>query len=405
MNLFILVLGILLLALISLWYFVRKRRVRYETPETQASEEHFEDSPKQIVIGESPNNPNVVIESFSPTAKFEKGTALDIHSGPVSRLAAMLGAAPSVLVDMQASGKNLMQVVINGGLVPAADGNGLRAFAIGPRGIKEHARLFEAGNLQNIINAAAIWQVASVLVAQKHLADISSKLDKINDNIHAILQFLDSQRRSRIRSTYDYLLQAYHALRAGELSPGVRNELESCERDLLEIQHHIDMEYRHTVENRVKPREAVGTRELTDDIRSKIDCLERLAEEAELCLKTRIAAWQVLSLYPNEGKLSAVRRSKIEQSIESFESLQNDGELIRSEIERINSWLNRNSTLEQRRSMLLTKFDSSRTSLLRKSQQIREMVASSDQLVELNARPMRILLQFNDGALVEAREL
>ena len=117
------------------------------------------------------------------------------------------------------------------------------------------ARLFEIGNLQNVINAAAIWQVASVLVAQKHLADISSKLDEINDNIIALSQFLEDQRESRIRSAYDYLGQAYRALGSGELSGAVRNELENCERDLLEIQHHIEKEYRQRVEKKIEKRE------------------------------------------------------------------------------------------------------------------------------------------------------
>ena len=67
-----------------------------------------------------------------------------------------------------------MEVVINGDLVQASDGDGLRAFAMESGHIKEHARLFDVQKLQNAINAAAIWQVASVVVAQKHLANASA---------------------------------------------------------------------------------------------------------------------------------------------------------------------------------------------------------------------------------------
>jgi hypothetical protein len=70
-----------------------------------------------------------------------------------------------------------MEVVINGDLVRAADGHGFRAIAMGAKGVREHARLFEVKNLQNVVNAAAVWQIASVLVAQKHLADISKITD------------------------------------------------------------------------------------------------------------------------------------------------------------------------------------------------------------------------------------
>ncbi len=99
--------------------------------------------------------------------------------------------------------------------VPAGDGNGLRAFTVIADGIKEHARVFEVENLQNMINAAAIWQIASVVVAQKHLTDINKKLDEIKDGVLGISRFLDNQRKSRIRSTYDYLGQVSQAIQGG----------------------------------------------------------------------------------------------------------------------------------------------------------------------------------------------
>lgn len=143
------------------------------------------------------------------------------------------------------------------------------------------------------------------------------KACEINDSIQKMSEFLGNQRKSRVQSTYDYLEQAYLALRAGELSGGVRNELESCERDLLEIQRHIAKEYRQQVDKKVEMREMFGTGDLTEDITRKIDTLDQLAEEASLCLKTRIAAWHVLSLYPGKPQLKAARRSTIQESLES----------------------------------------------------------------------------------------
>ena len=70
-----------------------------------------------------------------------------------------------------------MEVVVDGTLARAADGSGLLPFVRGPNGrIVEQARLFDAANLQRMVSAAALWQVASVIVAQKHLADISGRL-------------------------------------------------------------------------------------------------------------------------------------------------------------------------------------------------------------------------------------
>lgn len=103
----------------------------------------------------------------------------DHRSKPIGRLTALIQAVPSLLVASEAHGKRLMEVVINGDLVRAADGNGSRPYAITNGRISELARLFEVEKLSDMINAAAVWQIASVVVAQKHLADISQKLDEL----------------------------------------------------------------------------------------------------------------------------------------------------------------------------------------------------------------------------------
>jgi hypothetical protein len=185
-------------------------------------------------------------------------------------------AVPSLLVAGEAHGKQFMEVIINGNLVRAADGNGYRAFAMASGHITEHARLLEPSNLQSLINTTAIWQVASVIVAQKHLADISKKLDEIKDGINGISSFLDNQRKARIQSTYDYLGQAYQSIQAGELPDSVRNEIEKCERDLHEIQLHLESEYKQKIDEKVEDEEMFGTRELTSQINNKIEKLHPL---------------------------------------------------------------------------------------------------------------------------------
>lgn len=162
-----------------------------------------------------------------------------------------------------------MEVVINGDLVRASDGNGFRAMTVGADGIKEHGRLFEVNNLENVINAAAIWQVASVLVAQKHLADISQKLEDLNKSINRVTEFLEGQRRARIKAIYGYLNQAVQAISNGELSPSVRGQLECCEQDLLEIQIHLKTEFEKKAKRRIEHKERFGTGELEKDISKK----------------------------------------------------------------------------------------------------------------------------------------
>lgn len=376
-----------------------------EMLQTEAQMTRGANTPMQIVIGEHPAQPLVTVEVVKSTAEYKRAKPLDFTHGPISRLATMLQAAPSILVAGEASGKRLMEVVVNGDLAAAADGNGVRGFTIGAGGIKEHARLFEASNLQNMINAAAIWQVASVVVAQKHLADISQKLDEIKAAVQGISRFLNSQRKARIEATYDYLAQACQALRAGELPHSIRNQLEACERDLLEIQHHLDKEYRERAANSVKHNELAGTGDLAVDISKKIDQLDELTGDMALCLKTRIAAWHVLSLYPGEAQLKLARRESIQQSVDAFQAL---AQLLTNQIgvdvSGIKSWVNFNSTLDERKSRLTEKCKLTRRDLTGKVQQGMASLERSEELLLADNRPTRIFLEFANGTVVGARQ-
>lgn len=397
-----------LIALALMLFRKRAARPAEETGLAQAPEvvAPRPDCPNRIIIGSSPDSPLVTIEALSSPEDYERGKQLDTHnSTSIDRLTALCQSVPSLLVAGEASGKRLMEVVVNGDLVRASDGNGLRAFAMASDGITEHARLFDIQNLQNAINAAAIWQIASVVVAQKHLADISRKLDEIKKGVAGISRFLDNQRKSRIQATYTYLGQIYRALQGGDLPNAGRHHLENCEHDLLEIQHHLVMEYRQKVDQKVKHKEAFGTADLTSDISAKMEELDLLANDVVLCIKTRIAAWHVLSLFPGEPQLKLARRASIHESIEAFGSLAPFfQEALNSEISAVDALWNTEATLRERRRSLASKSDSSGRSLQHKAQQARQHVEHIEQLMLNNDQPMHLLLQFENGTLVGARQ-
>lgn len=360
----------------------------------------------RTVIGERPDYPVVTIEALPSTLEYEMAEPLDSRAGTsISRLSALCQAIPSLLVADEASGKRVMEVVINGGLVRASDGNGLRAFTMAPNGIKEHARLFNVQNLQNMIDASAIWQIASVVVAQKHLADISRKLDGIRDGVVGISRFLDNQRKSRLHAIYIYLGQVYQAIQGGDLPSTARNQLENCERDLLEIQNHLEMEYRQKVDRKIQHRETFGTRDLTADIANKMKDIDLLSEDIALCIKTRIAAWHVLSLFPGDPQLKLARRAWIQKSIDTFASLgPYCEEGIKHEISAVYALWNSEETLEARKKTLRRKCDSTVQALEHKAQTGWQQVERSEQLLLENDRPIRLLVQFENGVLVGARQ-
>lgn len=386
--------------------FLRKRKQQTEPVIEIAvvlqTEENFPNeqttSPTRITIAEDPSLPLVMIEESQSDIEYKKAKPLDIQSNSISKLGTLFQAAPALLIAGKTSSKRLMEVVINGDLVRAADGNGLRAFAMSAEGIKEHARLFEVSNLQNMVNAAAIWQIASVIVAQKHLADISRKLDEIKAGVQGISRFLDNQRKARIESTYQYLAEVCQAIQAGELPNSVRNQLEDSERDLLEIQRHLAREYQQKASVKIEHKETFGTEELTNDLSAKIDELGELAEDMALCIKTRIAAWYVLSLYPGEQKLKDARRLSIQYAIDDYLKLTSHNDYLVHEISGIDSFWNKKTTLEKRRIYLLDKCKQVAVQAIeQKAKQSRDAIQYSNQLMLENDRPTRIFYQIEDG--------
>lgn len=355
---------------------------------------------RHIVIGEQPDRPAITVRPSQDFASYEAAKQRDIDGDLVSRLGSTLQALPTLLSAGEASGRQLMEVVVNGDLVRAADGNGFRAFAMGPKGVKEQARLFRPERLQNVINAAAVWQVASVVVAQKHLADISRKLDAIGEGVTHISRFLCDQRRAQIQSAVHYLGQARTALKAGEMSTSVRTEVERCERDLNTIQIHLHTESRNGLDELVRHADTLGTDELAQGIAKKIRAQEALLQDLALCIQARICAWHVFVLFPGEQVLKEARCNQIQEAVKEFGALAEkfDTALDR-DIRSMHSAFNLKSTLERRREALTKQKN-------RTVQKIRETYAHADRTVEdtrglllEHDPPIRMLLQYTNGVL------
>ena len=358
-----------------------------------------------IVIGTSSDAAMLTISPVSSRSEFGSLKPIDaIIEGAVSRLGPLLQAVPSLLVAQGASGRRLMEVVVDGRLVAAADGNGLRAFVMGPNGIIENARLFNAGNLQQMINAAALWQVASVLVAQKHLADISSKLDEIEKGVAGVSRFLDNQRKARISGTYEYLVQVYKALQGGELPDAARNELESCERDLIEIQEALMAEYGQEADAKVEVGEW-GTKKTCRGIEAKLNKLNLLAQDIAVCLETRIAAWCILSLLPGNAHQTKARRESIEVSIRTFVDRGLYGsDRVQAETASVSSVWTRAKTLASRKESLAGKNSDAAQSLTALSARALGQIQKSEQVMLEADRRTHLLLQVEDGVVICAEQ-
>ena len=110
-------------------------------------------------------------------------------------------------------------------------------------------------------------------------------------------------------------------------------------------------------------------------------------------------------MYPGETQLKFSRRESIYKSIESFESFgPYSKDILTEEIASINSFFNFEATLQERRKTLYKKCADVVRYLGEKAQRNKEAVGRSDQLLLEKDRPMRMLLEYDNGVLVGARE-
>lgn len=361
--------------------------------------------PHAIVLGEDAQRPGVRIAPLSDEERFRVAKVLSADSGLGGRLSAGLQAVPALLVEEGHRGKRLMEVVIDGELVRAKDGVGLRAWTVGADNkISEHAKLFDTNNLQNIVNAAAVWQVASVVVAQKHLADISAKLDDIRKGVQDVAHFLDEGRRAKVTGTYEYLELAASAIAKGELSLAIRSELESCDRELLQIQHHLQQELERRCTQAVEHKELAGTADLEKESVAKYEKLKDLAKDMRLTLKTRALAWHVLSLYPGEPALKQARMEGLLRSADEVESrLQTIEASAERDCGKFTSFWNKKDTLAIRRTNVREAAQALASDLRDGTSQAKAEVRMSHTSLLTHDQPTYLVFEVEDGHIGEFR--
>lgn len=362
--------------------------------------------PAAIVLGEDAANPAVKFSPLTSDERYRAARPIELNGSLAGRMNSVLQAAPTLLIENAQRGKQLMEVVINGNMIRAADGNGLRAMAVDANGkFSEHARLFSVDKLQELVNVAAVWQIASVVVAQKHLADISEKLDKILTAVDELSRFMDSERRSRITGTHSYLTQVAAAIQAGEIAPAVRAELESCERDLLAAQDHLVSETRGRLSKAIEHKEKLGTETLTEETLARYYDLNGSVDDIGLCIRTRVLAWHVLSLVPGEPHLKQARRSDIERSIEELSKLVAAVyAVLPTDLERIKSRFNLASTIEERKESIRNAATIAEVAVLKCQESCKQSVEQSAELLLTHDEPTVLFAMFEDGKLIEVRE-
>lgn len=242
------------------------------------------------------------------------------HVAGIDRLAPILQAVPGLSAAVQQSGSEYVRVVVNGPLAAAPDGNGLRGFVHNGKHITEHARFYEDPKLQNLVNSAALFNIASAVVAQKHLADISERLEAIEEGVAAIHSFLKDARLAEINGAVAYLRQVAGPVMTGAQTPAIRQKLEDFEASLISIQHHLESDLRELRESiqTMKDPGKLGTSGMAAALQAQQPKLLELIDQWTLCHSARMAACQLVSAFPGEETLVQARRQALAECADAF---------------------------------------------------------------------------------------
>ena len=299
-----------------------------------------------IIIGEDEQHPlvEISVNAFKQDKEYKKIPFIDALSS-IASVAAQ--AAPALMTAAEVANKHIMEVVIHGDLAKAADGNGLRAFSRATNGqFTEHARLYHADSLSNLVNAAAVWQIASVVVAQKHLADINKKLEDLQDGVNRITDFQQTERKTRILAIFDSLKEKIDCLTIAnsEQRNGILNAsiLSKYDDDLKQIYLHLKADLEKYGLQKVEHKEMFGTADLKVDIEKKVKEVNELAELAFLCLSLRLICCHFMDHLGDMDSIKELIQRRILQELDNLTLLNTQlKESIAREINLMNSWVNK----------------------------------------------------------------
>lgn len=363
---------------------------------------------KSIVLGTSADKPAMLITMSEDEAAFARATRLSgVRLNLADRMSAALQAVPSLLVQQAHQGRHLMEVVINNPLANSAKGDYFLPFARGANGkMIEQAKLLNPSGLSSLVNAAAVWQVASVLVAQKHLTDIFAKLDEIKQGIDDLKYLIQDKLDGDIEGTYKYLRDVATTFERGEVPKFARLELEACRRQLLQIESGLTRMFNRRIEESIEHKETTGTGDLLNDTLRRYDDLDRIHGSLLTCLKAQALACHVLSLFPGEETSAEIWKEGTMASIAKIANMQSAlANTADEDAGRFHAWFNWESTLEARRAEVRTRAQQSAQSIEHGTSAFQSGMDRAASMIEHNNDPIRLGIEVVNGRLQQVRVL
>ncbi|EEZ4383108.1 MULTISPECIES: YaaW family protein [Escherichia] len=323
----------------------------------------------------------------------------------ISRLGPLLQTLPSLATAAHIASHHYMEVIIDGALAKVKDGSGYRGFSLGEKGIKAHAVLLNPDKLNQLVNAGILLNVASAILAQKHLADISNKLTQIIETIREISAFQNNARKSEIVGAIQYLQQITPVVIEGQSSPEIRQMLEAIEKDFSTLQDHLltDIAFAGEKIAAINDGSFFSSATITSKIQAQQKTIEERTMEWDLAMRVRGQALHLVSHSEGQTMLVKRRQQAIEHHYAQFDTVISKVETqLQSRIDSISAVAEQANTTSANK-VILRKWCNNR--LILQKVAIKEARQAFDQfqqnMLDKPLQTSRILVEMKDGKAVK----
>ncbi|EOQ56571.1 MULTISPECIES: YaaW family protein [Escherichia] len=327
----------------------------------------------------------------------------------ISRLGPLLQTLPSLATAAHIASHHYMEVIIDGALAKVKDGSGYRGFSLGENGIKAHAVLLNPDKLNQLVNAGILLNVASAILAQKHLADISNKLTQIIETIREISAFQNNARKSEIVGAIQYLQQITPVVIEGQSSPEIRQILEAIEKDFSTLQDHLltDIAFAGEKVASINDGSFFSSATITSKIQAQQKIIEERTMEWDLAMKVRGQALHLVSHSEGQTMLVERRQQAIEHHYAQFDTVISKVEKqLQSRIDSISAVAEQANTTSANK-VILRKWSNNR--LMPQKVAIKEASQAFDQfqqnMLDKPLQTSRMLVEMKDGKPVKCYAL
>ncbi|MCC2015407.1 ubiquinol-cytochrome C chaperone family protein [Enterobacter hormaechei] len=360
-------------------------------------------------FGHDIHQPALTVATIPPSESINTGSMQEQDVTGISRLSPLLQTLPSLATSAHVASHQYMEVIINGTLASVKDGPGFRGFSLGEKGIKEHAVLLSPDKLSQLVNAGMLLNVASAVLAQKHLADISKKLTEIVESVLEVSAFQNNARKSEIIGAIQYLQQITPVIVEEQCSPAIRQKLEDIEVQFSALQAHLltDITAAGDKVAALKDRGLFGSTEITNKIQAQQKILDERIHEWDLAMKVRAQALHLLTHAEGNTTLVRHRQQTIVHNYQEFESVVDKVERqLHQRIQGISALTEQSNTTNANK-VLLRKWTT--TTLMHQKMAIEEAHSSFGKfqqgLLAEQPQSARLLVEMQDGKPVKCFEL